>query len=77
MTNDHIHRWTPVQCECGQYECECGAYGYRASDGCIREHKTRKPRRVSFTAHPRTSSGGRLVAAIRDDWQSPDRDGDK
>jgi hypothetical protein len=77
VSDDHVHRWTPVQGECGQYECECGTSGYRVFSGWIREHKTPKPRRVATTARSRMISGGRVAAAICEDWQSPDKDGDK
>lgn len=38
MTDVHVHTWTPMQGECGQYECSCGAIGYRARNGHIRKH---------------------------------------
>jgi hypothetical protein len=54
MREAHVHTWKPVDGECGQYACECEATGYRHRSGMIREHLTRKPRRVHETARPAT-----------------------
>ena len=70
MTSDHVHSYSPIAGECGQYVCVCGQTAYRRSNGELRAHKQAPPRRRVLTATSKTN-GGRVSPRIADDWNGP------
>jgi hypothetical protein len=70
MTSDHVHSYTPIAGECGQYVCACGQTAYRRWNGELRAHKQIPLRRPAQTATSKTD-GGRVSPRIVDDWNGP------